>query len=100
MHDDVGKKFECDITFQFVIAREPNNSHPATSQDLDQRVAAKYFLPGSELAQGCTCNIARGVVSHDRRINSVRLRRKVKAARPLHCPQGPILIERKTNERP
>ena len=45
LNHQIGKKFQCHIALQFFVACEPHNSHPASSEDLDQRVTAKDFCP-------------------------------------------------------
>src|SRR5437870_3233346 len=64
MHDYVGKKFERDITFQFFIARQPDYSHAALPQNLDQGVAAKNFLSAGKLAQRRIRSGAGRVITH------------------------------------
>jgi hypothetical protein len=75
----VGKKFQRDIAFQFFIARQPDNSHSASSEDLDQRVAAKDFLSAGELARCHRCDTTRALVSHLGNISMIKMERKVKA---------------------
>ena len=40
----IGKKFQRDIALQLFVSRQPDNSHSASTEDLDQRVTAKDFL--------------------------------------------------------
>ena len=40
----VGKEFQRDIAFEFFMARQPHNAHPASAKHLDQLVAAKHHL--------------------------------------------------------
>src|SRR5713101_9696288 len=64
LNHQVGKKFQRDIALQFFIACQPDNSQSASPEDLDQREAAKDFLPVGELTRGRGCDIARAFVSH------------------------------------
>ena len=64
LNHQVGKKFQRVIALQFFIACQPDDSHSASPEDLDQREAAKDFLPVGELTRGRGCDIARAFVSH------------------------------------
>src|SRR5712692_12120811 len=64
LNHQIGKKFQRDIALQFFIACQPDNSHSASPEYLDQHVAAKDFLPVGELTRGRGCDIARAFVSH------------------------------------
>jgi hypothetical protein len=44
LNHEVGKKFQRDIALQFFIPRQPDYSHSASPEDLDQRVAVKHDL--------------------------------------------------------
>ncbi|PYL20952.1 MAG: hypothetical protein DMF41_04300 [Verrucomicrobia bacterium] len=77
----VGKKFQRDIALQFFIACEPDNPHPASPEDLDQRVAAKDFLSAAELTRRRFRDAARVLVSHIGTISIIKVERKVKAER-------------------
>src|SRR6266487_7130882 len=44
LNHQVGKKFQRDIALQFFVARKPDNSHPTSADDLDQRVATTDLL--------------------------------------------------------
>jgi hypothetical protein len=79
VNHQVGKKFEGDIPLQFFIAREPDNPHPASPEDLDQRVAAKDLLSAAELTRRCLCDAARVLVSHADKISVIKIEIKVKA---------------------
>jgi hypothetical protein len=44
----VGKKFQRDVALQFLVARQPHNSHSAPAKHLDELVAGKHnFTAGS-----------------------------------------------------
>src|SRR5438132_12188335 len=75
----VGKKFQRDIAFQFFVACKPNNPHSASSEDLDQHIAAKNLLAASELTRRRCCDTAGALVSHLGNIFVIRMERKVKA---------------------
>src|SRR5205809_6961045 len=86
LNHQVGKKFQRDIALQFFIACQPDNSHSASPEDLDQRVAAKDFLSAGELTRRRRCDIARALVSHLDRVYVIRIERKFKAgARGASC---------------
>ena len=75
----VGKKFQRDIALQFFVACQPDDSHSASPKDLDQRVAAKDFLPVGELTRRRRCDIARPFVSHLDRVYIIKMGRNLKA---------------------
>src|SRR6266480_7456958 len=77
----IGNKFQRDISLQFFVACQPDNSHPPSPQDLDQRVAAKDSLSGSKLTRRRACDIARAFVSHRDRVYFIKMGRKFKAGR-------------------
>src|SRR5439155_3214898 len=79
LNHQVGNKFQRDIALQFFIACQPDNSHSASPEDLDQRVAAKNFLPVGELTRRRACDAACALVSHIEKISIVKMERKVKA---------------------
>src|SRR5437588_11198860 len=64
MHDYVGKKLQGDFTLQFLIPRQAHNAHPASPENLDQRVAAEEFLPADILAQRRIQSGAGHVITH------------------------------------
>src|SRR5436190_18667226 len=72
LNHQVWKKFQRDIALQFFIACQPDNSHSASPEDLDQRVAAKNFLSAGELTRRRACDIARTFVSHLDRIYIIK----------------------------
>src|SRR5213080_4871647 len=47
----IGKKFQRDIALQLFVSRQPDNSHSASPEDLDQRVTAKNFLSAGKLTR-------------------------------------------------
>src|SRR5262249_59466661 len=58
------KEFEPIFALQFFTARKPDTSHPALSQNLNQRVAAENFLTASELPlSGLHCGVGR-MIAH------------------------------------
>src|SRR5438552_15818734 len=75
----VGKKFQRHIALQFFVACEPDNPHPASSEDLHQRIAAKDLLSTAELTRCHRCDTARVLVSHLDKIPIIKMKRKVKA---------------------
>src|SRR5213593_4170002 len=79
LNHQVGKKFQRDIALQFFVACQPDNSHSASPEDLDQRVAAKDFLSAGELTRRRVCDIARTFVSQLRSVSVINIERKVKA---------------------
>src|SRR6266478_2899756 len=76
----VGKKFQRDLALQFFVARQPHNSHSASPEDLDQRVASKNFLSAGELTRCRVCDVTHALVSHLGNISVIRIERKVKAS--------------------
>src|ERR1700750_2287743 len=74
----VRKKFQRDFALQFFIACQPDNSHSAAPQDLDQRVAAKDSLSAAELTRRRFRDAARVLVSHLRKISIINVERKLK----------------------
>src|SRR6266481_2706241 len=85
LNHQVGNKFQRDIALQFFIACQPDNSHSASPEDLDQRVAAKDFLSAGELTRRRTCDIAQAFVSHLDRVYFIKMGRKPKAGRRSPC---------------
>src|SRR5439155_25589748 len=79
LNHQVGKKFQRDIALQFFVACQPDNSHSASAQHLDQRVAAKNSLSAGELTRRRACDIARAFVSHLDRVYIIKIGRKSKA---------------------
>ena len=72
LNHQIGKKFQRDIALQFFIACQPDNSHSASPENLDQRVAAKDFLSAGELTRRRVCDIARALVSHLDRVYIIK----------------------------
>ena len=60
----IGKKFQRDIALQLFIARQPDNPHPASPEDLDQHVTAKDFLSAGKLTRSRGYYIACAFVAH------------------------------------
>ena len=60
----IGKKFQRDVALQLFIVRQPDNSHSASPEDLDQRVTAKDFLSADRLTRCCSYDIACAFVTH------------------------------------
>ena len=79
LNHQVRKKFQRDFALQFFVACEPYNSHSASPEHLDQRVAAKDFLSTGELTRRRRCDIAGAVVSHLDSVSLIKMERKVKA---------------------
>src|SRR2546430_1340170 len=75
----IGKEFQRDIALQLFIACQPDNSHSASPEDLDQRVAAKDSLSAGELTRRRACDIAQAFVSHLDRVYIIRMGWKFKA---------------------
>src|SRR5947207_2639541 len=85
LNHQVGNKFQGDIALEFFIACQPDNSHSASPEDLDQRVAAKDFLSAGELTRRRACDAARLLISHIEKISIVKRERKVKAGGRSFC---------------
>jgi len=84
LNHEIGKKFERDIALQFFVACQPDNPHPPSPQDLDQRVAAKDSLSAGKLTRRRACDIACAFVSHLDRIYILRWEESLKLeAEPL-----------------
>src|SRR5207247_8586108 len=79
LNHQVGKKFQRDIALQFFVAREPDNPHPTSADDLDQRVATKDLLSTGELTRSRARDPARALVSHIEKISTIEIEIKVKA---------------------
>src|SRR6266705_1707190 len=79
LNHQVGKKFQRDIALQFFVAREPDNPHPPSADDLDQRVATKDLLSTGELTRSRARDPARALVSHIEKISTIEIEIKVKA---------------------
>src|SRR5437867_6768313 len=79
LNHQVGNKFQRYIALQFFVACQPDNSHSASPEDLDQRVAAKNFLSAGELTRRRACDAACAFVSHLDRVYIIEMRRKFKA---------------------
>src|SRR6266700_6819432 len=94
MNHQVGKKFQGDIALQFFISCQPDNSHSASAEDLDQGVAAKDFLPAGELTRRRRCDTARALVSHLDRVYIIKVERKFKAgeAEPLRIRPSSLAL--------
>src|SRR5437762_12688970 len=60
----IGKKFQRDIALQLFVSRQPDNSHSASTEDLDQRVTAKDFLASGKLTRSRAYHIACAFVAH------------------------------------
>src|SRR5881394_2783489 len=60
----IGKKFQRDIALQLFISRQPDNSHSASPEDLDQHVTAKDFLSACKLTRCRHRDAAGALVSH------------------------------------
>src|SRR5439155_19954999 len=78
LNHQVGKKFQRDIALQFFIACQPDDSHAASPEDLDQRVAAKDFMSAGKLTRCHCCDTTRALVSHLDRVYIIGIERKVK----------------------
>src|SRR5207247_6399385 len=78
---EIGKKFQRDIALQFFIVRQPDNSHSASPEDLDQRVTAKDFLSAGKLTRSRAYDIACAFVTHLGSLFMIKMERKSKAER-------------------
>ena len=76
----IGKEFQRDIALQLFIVRQPDNSHSASPEDLDQRVTAKNFLSAGKLTRSRVCDVTRALVSHLAILFMLKMERKIKAA--------------------
>src|SRR5207248_5611027 len=79
LNHQVGNKFQRDIALQFFVAGQPDNSHSASPQDLDQCEAAKESLSAGELTRRRRCDTARALVNHLDRVYIIKMGRKSKA---------------------
>src|SRR5206468_8594058 len=79
LNHQVGKKFQRDIALQLFIACQPDNSHSASPENLDQRVAVKDFLSAGEVTRRRRYDIARALVSHPNSVCIIKMERKFKA---------------------
>jgi hypothetical protein len=79
LNHQVRKKFQRDFALQFFVACQPDNSHSTSPEHLDQRVAAKDFLPAGELTRRRRYDSTRALVSHIDNISIIKMERKVKA---------------------
>jgi hypothetical protein len=68
VHDRIGKKFQRDFSFQLFIVRQPDNSHPASAQNLNQRVTAEESLSVDKLALRHVRRAAGSLAAHVVRI--------------------------------
>src|SRR6476646_8973941 len=59
LNHQIGKKFQRDLAFQFLIARQPDNAHSAASKNFDQRVTAEKLLPAPILTERRLRHVAR-----------------------------------------
>ena len=76
LHHEVGKEFQRNIALQFFIARQPDYSHSTSSEDLDQRVAAKDLLSADKLTRCHRHDVGCPFVAH---FEQVKVGRKLKA---------------------
>src|SRR5438034_9233671 len=81
LNHEIGKKFQRDIALQFFIARQPDNSHSASPEDLDQCVTAKNFLSAHELTRCRAYDVACAFVTHFEQVYIIKVGRKLKARR-------------------
>ena len=51
MNNQFREKLERNIALQFLVARQPDNAHPAAAQRLFEGVATEEFLATRKLAQ-------------------------------------------------
>src|SRR5262252_7157229 len=79
LNHQVGKKFQRDIALKFLVACEPDDSHPASSEHLNQCVAAKDFLSGGELTRRRFRYIAPALITHLNKVSVINAKRKFKA---------------------
>src|SRR5947199_8973912 len=64
VNHQVGKKFQRDIALQLFVARQPNNSHSASYEDLAQGVTPKNYLSPAKLTRSCAYDIPCQLVTH------------------------------------
>src|SRR5260370_30202600 len=79
MNHQVGDKFQRDIALQLFIACQPDNSHSASPEHLDQRVAAKESLSAGELMRSRSGDTPHALVSHLDKVYIIKVGRKLKA---------------------
>jgi hypothetical protein len=75
----IGKKFQRDIALQLFVSRQPDNSHSASPEDLDQRVTAKNFLSAGKLTRSRGYSIACAFRTHFEQVYIINLISKLKA---------------------
>src|ERR1700757_3989487 len=79
----IGKKLQRNIALQLFITRQPDYSHSASPEHLDQRVTAKNSLPGGKLTRSRAYHIGCAFVTHSEQVYNIEIGRKLKAKRPL-----------------
>ena len=77
----VGEKLQRDVPVEFFIACKPDNPHAASSEHLDQRVAAEDLLSACKLARSRGHDIACAFVTHVVEVYNIGLERKLKPRR-------------------
>src|SRR5437879_8454545 len=81
LHHEVGKEFQRNIALQFLIARQPDYSHSTSSEDLDQRVAAKNLLSADKLTRCHRYDVGCPFVAHFEQVYIIEVGTKLKAKR-------------------
>src|SRR6266516_1035662 len=81
VNHQVGKKFQRDIALQFFVTCKPDDSHSASPEDLDQRVASKDFLSAGKLTRSRAYDLASAFVTHFEQVYMIKVGRKLKARR-------------------
>src|SRR6266404_2132460 len=78
LNHQIGEKLEGDLPLQFLVARQPDNSHSSLAQDFDQPVASENFLSAGKVTRRRAGAVLRALVSHSDSVNPVERRRKFK----------------------
>ena len=67
--DQLGKKLERDIAFELIIVRQPDDTHPAAAERLDQSVAVEDFLPVGKVSRSRIQAVPGSPAAHALQIN-------------------------------
>ena len=77
LNHEIGKKFQRDIAFQLFIARQPDYSHSASPENLDQLVTAKDFLSAGKLTRRRRGDTPRALVNHFDSLTVIKMEGKL-----------------------
>src|SRR5437879_5299106 len=74
--DEFRQKFQRDLTLQHIVAGQPNDTHPAPSQNPFQGVAIEQLLSGDKIPKSCVQPAVGGHKLHRRKPNHTGSRNK------------------------